>query len=97
MLDWEFFNDRNVSVHSSVWILIFFVEVVGKSADLTVIVKFGFECATVVICAEVFIVDMRFRFFLDDTQIAAGLIIVNELGLRDAKLHFDDVFFNIKL
>ncbi len=95
MFDWEFLNDRNVSVHSSVWILIFFIEIVGKSADLAVIVKLRFKCATVVICAEVFIAHVWFWLFLDDTEIAAGLIIVKELGFRYSELHSDDIFFNV--
>lgn len=95
MFDWEFLNDRNVSVHSSVWILIFFIEIVRKSADLTVIVKFRFKCATIVICAEVFIAHVWLLLFLDDTEIATGLVIVNELGFRDSELHSDDVFFNV--
>jgi hypothetical protein len=83
-------------MHSSVRILIFFVGIVGKSADLAVIVHFLFKGATVVIGADGFVIFIVVSgLLLDNTDVLCKLLTVNKLRFSDSELHLDDVFLNV--
>jgi len=92
----KLFNDRNISVQTSIRILIFFVKVVSESTNLTIIsIQFLLDSSAVIIGTEILLVCFAIWLSLNHAYVFIGLLIVNHLGFWYSELHFDDVFLDV--